>query len=251
MGHNVALEGKNWFTKRQISEKLTMIFEPYVHPIFRSNVWHLCGKDVDLVIDAGMGLCSLSSVLDLVPGKPIIAVATHAHVDHIGSLHEFEERAGPRIEAMGFETVEDRYTHAGMFRDLVQPVSALPVLGWKVEDYELTPAPLTRFLDEGDVIEAGTDIFKVLHLPGHSPGSIGLFNERDGTFFSGDAIYNDVIYDQLSDSNATIYVDTMKRILTLPASRVHSGHGDSFDNETMQKIARDYIASSHGDFAIS
>ena len=42
-----------------------------------------------------------------------------------------------------------------------------------------------------DIIDLGDRRFRVVHLPGHSPDSIGLLDEHDGLFFSGDAIYDD------------------------------------------------------------
>ncbi len=54
----------------------------------------------------------------------------------------------------------------------------------------ITPAPATRLLAEGEAIDLGDRHFEVLHLPGHSPGSIGLWEEATGIFFSGDAIYD-------------------------------------------------------------
>jgi glyoxylase-like metal-dependent hydrolase (beta-lactamase superfamily II) len=178
----------NWFRKRRVATDLTMLDEPHVHEIFRSNIWHLRGRDLDLVIDTGMGLGVLCAALDLTPGKPVLAVATHAHVDHVGSLHEFDDRAGPRIEAPAFATMDDTVSYADAFRALKFPVSSKPFEEWNAKEYRLTPAPLTRVLDEGDVVDTGDRVFTVLHLPGHSPGSIGLLDQRDGRFFSGDAI---------------------------------------------------------------
>ncbi|MCA1443185.1 hypothetical protein I6F07_23765 [Ensifer sp. IC4062] len=60
----------------------------------------------------------------------------------------------------------------------------------------------------------------------------------------GDAIYDDVIYDQLPDSSVEDYLRTMERFLELSVSAVHSGHGDSFGQARMRAIARDYIGSS-------
>lgn len=236
--------GKNWFRKRQVSDDLTMLDEPHVHEIFRSNIWHVRGRDADLVVDTGMGLGILSAALDLVPGKPVVVVATHAHVDHIGSLHEFAERAGPRIEAEAFATMEDKVTYADTFRALKYPVSAKPSATWNAKKYRLTPAPLTRLLDDGDVVETGDRVFRVLHLPGHSPGSIGLLDESDGLFFSGDAIYDDELYDELPDSDRDVYRMTMARIAGLPVRIVHGGHGESFDAARMREIARHYIEES-------
>lgn len=232
----------HWFAKQQIDESLTMLSEPFVHSIFSANIWHLRGKDLDLVIDSGMGLANLSAALDLTPGKPILAVATHAHVDHVGSLHEFQDRAGPKVEAAAFETMDDRVTYADLFRDLDEPVTRLPSADWHKQDFVLRPAPLTRLLEEGDVIDTGDRRFHVLHLPGHSPGSIGLFDEADGTFFSGDAIYDSTLYDELPDSDPAAYCRTMDKIEALPARIVHAGHAGSFDGSKMRAIARGYLA---------
>jgi glyoxylase-like metal-dependent hydrolase (beta-lactamase superfamily II) len=234
----------DWFRKRQVANDLTVFDEPHVHDGFRSNIWHLRGSEVDLVIDTGSGLRSLSDVLDLTPGKPVLAVATHVHSDHVGSFHEFADRAGPRIEAAAFETMADRFTYADMFRVLEKPVSVAPSAEWNAKTYKILPAPLTRMLDNGDMIETGSRTLRVLHLPGHSPGSLGLFDERDGIFFSGDAIHGGVLYDDLPDSDRTAYRATMARIMDLPVRIVHGGHGESFDAARMRVIAERYIRES-------
>lgn len=233
-----------WFRSRPVEDRLTVLDEPYLHDVFRSNIWHLKGRELDLVVDTGMGLACLRAALDLTPGKPVLAVATHVHADHVGSLHEFADRAGPRIEAPAFETMEDGVTYADAFRALKYPVSRQPREGWNAKKYRLRPAPLTRLLDEGDVIDTGDRQLTVLHLPGHSPGSIGLFDERDGGFFSGDAIYDGTLYDNLPDSDREAYRNTMARIARLPVRIVHGGHGESFDTATMRQIAETYIRTS-------
>jgi glyoxylase-like metal-dependent hydrolase (beta-lactamase superfamily II) len=81
----------------------------------------------------------------------------------------------------------------------------------------------------------------VLHLPGHSPDSIALFDEQDGTFFSGDAIYDDRLLDDLPDSDRAAYRRTMQRLLDLPISVGHGGHGPSFSRQRMIEIAADYL----------
>ena len=220
--------GTSWFSKTRIDANLIAFTEPFLNDYFRANFYHLEGRDRDLVVDAGMGLAALTSELALTPGKPVLAVATHIHADHVGSLHEFSERAGPRLEAEAFATMADRWTFAQEFRSLAEPVTVLPHAGWKAEDYAIRPAPLTRILDEGDVVDLGDRRFTVLHLPGHSFGSIGLFDEHDGTLFSGDAIYDDTLIDDMWCSDRDQYRATMRRLLDLPVRIVHGGHGDSF-----------------------
>lgn len=223
-----------------------MLTEPFVSTYCRANMWLVRGRDMDLLVDTGMGVCPLAPEIDTPVGKPLMVVATHVHLDHVGSLHEFEFRAGPRIEADAFATMAEAATYANMFRDIPDPVSELPCLGWNVADYRILPAPLHRLLDEGDSIDLGDRSFRVLHLPGHSPGSIGLFDEMDGTFFSGDAIHAGLLVDDMPDSDRTAYCATMRRLLDLPASVVHGGHAESMDGPRMREIARDYLRRNLG-----
>jgi glyoxylase-like metal-dependent hydrolase (beta-lactamase superfamily II) len=125
-------------------------------------------------------------------------------------------------------------------------VTKLPCPGWSAADYRIEPAPLTRILDEGDSVDLGDRQFKVLHLPGHSPDSIALFDEQDGTFFSGDAIYDDRLLDDLPDSDRAAYRRTMQRLLDLPIRIGHGGHGPSFDGKRMREIASVYLRRSNG-----
>jgi glyoxylase-like metal-dependent hydrolase (beta-lactamase superfamily II) len=236
----------NWFRKRRLTSALTVYDEPLVHPFFRANMFHLVGRDCDLVVDTGMGLARLSDALDAVAGKPIVAVATHIHVDHVGSLHEFAERAGPRYSAAAFATMDDAVTYADQFRRIEQPVAETPDVNWKVEAYQLQAAPLTRLLGEGDVVDLGDRRFRVLHLPGHSPDSIALLDGRDGLFFSGDAIYDDQLVDDLPDSDRVAYRTTMQRIADLPVRIACGGHGEAFGRERMREIARRYVETTLG-----
>ena len=80
-------------------------------------------------------------------------------------------------------------------------------------------------------------VFVDLHLPGHSPGSIGLWESRTQTLFSGDAIYDGPLVDTLHHSNVAEYVRTMRRLRELPARTVHAGHEPSFGRERLIAIA--------------
>ena len=104
------------------------------------------------------------------------------------------------------------------------------------------PTEPNRVVDEGDPIDIGSRRFEVLHLPGHSPGSIGLWEERTGTLFSGDAIYDGPLLDELPDSDVLAYVATMKRLRELPVTVVHGGHEPSFGRDRMRELVDGYLA---------
>ena len=237
--------GQPWFSRTSpdstLGADLAAYTEPFLNDYFRANFYHLKGRDLDLVIDAGMGLAPLTPMLGLTHGKPVLAVATHIHADHVGSLFEFAERAGPRREAEAFATMDDRWTFADEFRALAEPVTRLPSAGWRAGDYRIRPAPLTRILEEGDRIDTGDRIFTVLELPGHSFGCIGLYDERDGLLFSGDAVYDDTLIDDMWCSDRDDYRATMRRLLDLPVRIVHGGHGASFGEARMKEIAKEYL----------
>ena len=235
------MKAADWFRKRPLTDWLIAYDEPFMNAYVRANMYLVRGRDMDLLIDTGMGVSRLSEAVEVEPGKPLLALATHIHLDHVGSLNEFVARAGPLTSAAAFATMPDAATYAHMFRDLPHPVARLPAPDWRAAAYRLEPAPLTRRLEEGDVVELGDRQFHVLHLPGHSPDSIGLFDERGGVFFSGDAIYDDLLIDDLPDSDRSAYRATMARISELPVRMVYGGHGEPFDGGRMREIAAAYL----------
>jgi glyoxylase-like metal-dependent hydrolase (beta-lactamase superfamily II) len=236
--------GEAWFSVATVEPGLDLVTEPAVHDYFSANVYLLRGRDRDLVVDTGMGLVPLRPVLALTPGKPVIAVATHIHLDHVGGLHEFEDRAGPAASAAAFSTMPDPQTYADMYRGFPGAASRPPYPGWTSQTYRIAPAPLGRALAEGDVVDLGDRRFTVLALPGHSPDSIGLLDEADGLFFSGDAVYPGGLIDDLPDSDRAAYRETMRRLLALPVRLACGGHGAAMDRVAMQAIAADYLCSS-------
>jgi glyoxylase-like metal-dependent hydrolase (beta-lactamase superfamily II) len=240
-GPTPELEVGDWFGKAKVDADTTMLTEPFVHDFVRANIWHLKGRDADLLVDTGMGIRPLAPEIDTPAGKPLIVVATHIHLDHVGSLHEFPLRVGPKMSAAQFVGMDDAVTYAYMFHNLDGAVSKLPAPGWKAADYRIPSAPLTRALDEGDVVDLGDRKFRVLHLPGHSPDSIALFDEADGLFFAGDAIYDGMLIDDLPDSDSTAYCRTMRRLLDLPIRIGLGGHGPIFDAARMRAMASSYL----------
>lgn len=233
----------NWFSKEVISDRVTRIYEPHVHKFFQANMFHVVGKDADLVIDFGMGLADLRSALDIPVSKPVLAVATHVHVDHVGSFHEFETRLGHAAEAEVFAHMPDGGTLADYFRKQPGALTAAAPSGVTAEACRVSPAPLTRVLVENDVIDIGDASYTILHLPGHSAGSIGLLAQKTGEFFSGDAIYEGGLVDDLPGCNIEAYKTTMRRLAALDVDIVHGGHGVMFDKDRLHEIAAAYLAS--------
>ncbi len=222
---------------------LRMLTEPLVSDMYRANLYTVFGRDADLQFDFGCGVVPLAPALGL-GAKPVIAVASHAHVDHIGGFHEFSDRRGHGAEAEGFATMAQPFTLAAGFagHKYGPTLLAPPHPGHDFATWALTPAPLTSVLAEGDRIDLGDLCFTVLHLPGHSPGGIGLLEERSGLFLTGDAIYDDRLLDDLPGSSVPDYLATMARLAELDCALALGGHGAPMSRTRLHKIARDYIA---------
>ena len=63
-----------------------------------------------------------------------------------------------------------------------------------------------------------------------------------GTLFSGDAIYDGPLLDEIEGADIEVYVRTMKRLRELPVRVVHAGHDPSFGRERLVELADAYLA---------
>ena len=82
------------FTTLHLSDRISLIQETGVANFLRCNIWHVRGRDCDLVIDTGMGLGPLKDWVRQTSDRPLKAICTHCHFEHMGSLHEFDCRLG-------------------------------------------------------------------------------------------------------------------------------------------------------------
>lgn len=229
-----------WFETRALAPGVFVTLEPGVDPMFRAAMVTVLGRDRDLQFDFGCGILPLRPALPLTD-KPVIAVASHAHVDHIGGFHEFSDRLGHALEAPGFASEPGVETFAAEFRSWPDVVSTPPRDGWTIDQWTLRPAPLTGTLDQDDRIDLGNRVLTVLDLPGHSPGGIGLLDDHDGLFLTGDAIYDDEILDDLPGASIPDYLGTMDRLRRVDCRLVIGGHGPEMTQARMRAIAEDYL----------
>ncbi len=169
--------------------------------------------------DAGVGVVidpggNGPEILDYVKKSGIKVEAvlnTHGHGDHIGANDAVREGTGAPL-----------YIHqadAGMLTDPRANLSAF--MG-----YNALAKPAEHFLNEGDVLRFGALSFKVLHTPGHSPGSVCFVG--DGVCFSGDTLFAGSIgrTDFPGGSERELLGNVREKLFPLPEDTVVlSGHG--------------------------
>jgi glyoxylase-like metal-dependent hydrolase (beta-lactamase superfamily II) len=248
-----------WFDVTKASDGLFRITEPHVHSYVRANAWLVRGTSSQVLVDTGLGIASLTAELagnDLLD-RPVIAVATHSHFDHFGGLAEFSIRAAHPDDGDLIETAGDYVTLVAStypaelvaeFRAAGLPVpdllvDALPRRRFDLDSFRTPAAGITRWLGDGDVLDLGGRSLQVLHTPGHSPGSICLWDAGSGALLSGDVLVDgEPLLDQLPRSSPADFAASLRRIVDLPVATVYGGHGPAFGRHRAHKIIRDYLA---------
>ena len=231
----IRARAEDWYRIRPQSDGITWIDEPHIQEFYRCNIWHVRGRDRDMLVDSGMGVLSLREWVPMVTERPLDAVASHTHFDHIGCHHEFPCRLCHAAEAEILAHANRDNTLAGKYvsDDIFHQ---LPPEPYQSATYTVKGAPAARLLHDGDIIDLGDRHFEVIHTPGHSPGGIALWEAATGVLISGDIVYDGPLIEGTTDEEAAQYIASMKRLLDLPARVVHGGHFPSYSGERHREI---------------
>ena len=189
-----------------------MIIKNLVVGPFASNCYIVSSESSKegMIIDPG---AEAEEILENVKDsglKTKFIVVTHGHIDHIGALKEVKDATGAEV-TIHTDDAKSLHEHSlGKVFGLSYP----------------PPPPPDRLLKGGDSIDFGDMHFLVVHIPGHSPGSICLLGH--GAVFSGDTLFNCGIgrYDLPGGSYNQIMNSLHTKLMILPDDTVvYPGHG--------------------------
>jgi hydroxyacylglutathione hydrolase len=163
------------------------------------------------VIDPGGNPDTIIKAIDESKLEIKTIILTHGHSDHIAALRDVQDHTGAQvaIHAEDADFLEGYGSFSSQFG-----------ISYR------TPQPPDRLLHEGDIIEVGNVSFKVIHTPGHTPGSICL---RTGDkVFTGDTIFHRGIGTTLmpGSSRRQLLESIRTRLMVLPDEiMLYPGHG--------------------------
>lgn len=226
---------REWFDVRELEDKVWLIAEPG-----HVNSFLVEGDDLAVLLDTGLGVADIRAVAERLSGKPLLVVNTHHHFDHTGGNLLFDEvaihRSGEALLAAEpphdlakdymayvervfdawreYKRLDDVYFHLLSRETLLRPFPD----GFDPSTYSIRASRSTRLLDDGDEIDLGGRVLRVLHTPGHSPDSICLLDERNGLLFGGDTINTGPIYAQLEGSDVDAFARSTARLDDLASS---------------------------------
>ena len=145
--------------------------------------------------------------------KPVMLINTHCHLDHVFGNKAMAEKYGLTLQLHENEkALLDFAPASGLMYNL-------PFDNYTGEYI---------FLKEGDIIGLGEDELKVLLTPGHSPGSLSFYSEKDKFVISGDALFQGSVgrSDLPGGDHEQLIKSIKENLLVLPDdTKVYSGHG--------------------------
>ncbi|MFW9828200.1 MAG: MBL fold metallo-hydrolase [Candidatus Thorarchaeota archaeon] len=158
-----------------------------VHPVYTNdplNIYLILGNHTALLLDTGCGLSPLKPIVnDLIGGRKLLVFNTHYHWDHPLGNVEFEE---VYIHENEVDKISQPYD-VSYFKD--SPNEAVEI--YAKQNFLIPPAKIIKPLKDGDIFDLGGIELKVIHCPGHSPGSICLVSSKGELFTTDVAYYGD------------------------------------------------------------
>ena len=202
----------DWFEVYAVADGVYAIYEPGQ---FEEVISYLIvGDDRALLFDSGLGIGDIEAVARSLTSLDIVVMNSHSHYDHIGGNHAFSD-------ILALDTAYTRARAGGSGTGAVAEFIS-PGWVWKElpddfdpETYRSRPFSISRFVEDGDVIDLGGRRVEVLVTPGHAPDSLCLIDRENRLLFTGDTFYLAPLYTHLEGSDFERYAESAARLSTL------------------------------------
>ena len=216
---------QQWFEVDEIADGVYSILEPLHEEAVRSYL--VLGSERAVLVDTGMGVGDMRALVSDLTSFPITVVNSHAHWDHIGGNHQFEEIVIHQAEAhqlpLGVSNARLRpwFDPAHLRGD--------PPAGFDIETVSIPPSAASLLLSGGERFELGGRTLEIMHAPGHSPGGIVLLDRANAALFSTDVAYAGSLYAFGEDADVAAYRRTMALLVELApvVANLYPSHGAS------------------------
>ena len=178
-----------------------------------SNIYAVKGS-MSILVDTGLGLnpdALISRVKSVLDGSKLdMIILTHCHIDHIGGLKCLMDEFGCRAYAFGEDAAHiragDQHTLSRMFS---VRFSGVPV----------------ESLENGQIIDAGSHRLEVVHTPGHTGGSICLYDHATKSLISGDTLFAGACgRTDLIGGSPEKLVASLKSLRKFDIAKIYPGH---------------------------
>jgi len=177
-----------------------------------------------------------------------LAIITHNHLDHIGSLAELRELTDIKtaIHRIDVENTVNELPYPGGKR--INKLFTIPPLASLRERLVMDAGDANMLLDDGNLLPVLGGL-RVIHTPGHTAGSISLYAERDKLLFVGDALQKHYGRpcppSKMVSSDLEVALDSIEKMAQLNCDIICFGHGKPI-MKNGQKMLQNLVAKQRG-----
>lgn len=206
-----------------------------------SNVYYIPGKP-SVMIDTGFPFDAgrvMKQILGNGYNPPELLIATHYHLDHTGSMLQLKQMLGSKVAAHRNDAgyIEGHKSYEIFRVDALRRMYYRPMAPFFKNKY----VNVDIKLKEGDIIDCMGGL-EVIHIPGHTEGSIALYQQERGIIFTGDTIRNenDVLQGpplQFTPEPERSYFNIRYKLCDLAFEIIMPGHGNPIYESGRNKVA--------------
>jgi hydroxyacylglutathione hydrolase len=187
----------------------------------QEQIYLILGSEQAMLVDTGMGAGSLKNYISHITDLPLIVVNTHGHPDHAGGNGEFDK---VYLHPGDYNVYMEMCTEEFRKQDIIKQS------GQNHEDFDLPLVPFIENiipLEDGQVFDLGNRKLEITVVPGHTPGSICIYDSLSGSLFSGDTVTATPTWLFLEHSSPLFtYCKSLRKLLDKYTciSRLYPGH---------------------------
>lgn len=205
------------------------------------NAYLVKNNNEYFLIDTGLAMVrsKLGKLLEqegVFPGDIKLVIITHGDIDHIGNCAYLQKKYGLKIAVHEADAAlcrtgkvnSDRKRKSSLISKIISSLLHTLVLVPVMKKFPPAPFEPDMILYDGQSFGSIGFDANIVHIPGHTMGSIGILT-GDGDFFSGDTINNrkkPTVADIVEDESAL--AASIEKIRTLSIRNVYPGHGKPF-----------------------
>lgn len=205
----------DWFEVYRVA---TGVFALVESRQFQETISYLIvGERGALLFDTGLGVVPIRPVVEELTSLPVRVLNSHTHYDHVGGNAEFGD-------ILARDTPYTRANQRGFPHDeLAGEVGAESFCGaapavLDTAGFYTRPWKATRTVADGDTIDLGGRVLRVLEVPGHTPDAVALLDSARGLLWTGDTYYDAPVWLYVPETDLDAYERSIDKLTQLASS---------------------------------